>query len=830
MSGSSGTKNVVLAWGAHIATRADWGANASAVAISGSPYHVSLGDVSNNFGRQGDRDMQTAAAAVIFPASITIEKHASPEGSTAFQFTASPSPLSNFSLTDNSASSDPTKAFTGITDFQSYAISETVPSGWSLATITCTVTSPNDGHQTVNNPTVTIDLREGENVTCTFSNDRKQGTLTVIKHVVNNDGGTATASAWSIHVKSGSSEVAGSPKTGKESPGDTYTLSAGTYSVSETGGPNGYTASFSGACDNNGSVTLQAGETKTCTITNDDQAGTLTVIKHVVNNNGGTDTASAWSIHVKSGSSEVAGSPKTGKESPGDTYTLSAGTYSVSETGGPNGYTASFSGACDNNGSVTLQAGETKTCTITNDDQAGTLVVIKHVVNNNGGTKDAADFQMQVTADNPSSATFPGEESPGTSVSVDAGAYSVDEGAHAGYTKSLSAACSGTIANGETKTCTITNDDQAGTLVVIKHVVNNNGGTKDAADFQMQVTADNPSSATFPGAESPGTSVTVDAGAYSVDEGAHAGYTKSLSAACSGTIANGETKTCTITNDDQAGTLVVIKHVVNNNGGTARSRADFHDAGHRRQPELRHLPRRGEPGTSVSVDAGAYSVDEGAHGGYTKSLSAACSAPSPIGETKTCTITNDDQAGTLVVIKHVVNNNGGTKDAADFQMQVTADNPSSATFPGEESPGTSVSVDAGAYSWTRCPRRLHQEPLRRLLGHHRQRRDEDLHDHQRRPGRHARGDQARREQQRRDQGRSRLPDAGHRRQPELRHLPRRGGPGTSVSVDAGAYSVDEGAHAGYTKSLSRRLLGHHRQRRDEDLHDHQRRPGRARSW
>ena len=390
VSGSSGTKNVVLAWGAHIATRADWGANASAVAISGSPYHVSLGDVSNNFGSQGNRDMQTAAAAVIFPASITIAKHASPEGSTAFQFTASPSPLSNFSLTDNSASSDPTKAFTGITDFQSYAISETVPSGWSLATITCTVTSPNGGHQTVNNPTVTIDLQEGENVTCTFSNDRQQGTLTVIKHVVNNDGGTATASAWSIHVKSGSSEVAGSPKTGKESPGDTYTLSAGTYSVSETGGPNGYTASFSGACDNNGSVTVQAGESKTCTITNDDQAGTLTVIKHVVNNDGGTATASAWSIHVKSGSSEVAGSPKTGKESPGDTYTLSAGTYSVSETGGPNGYTASFSGACDNNGSVTVQAGESKTCTITNDDQAGTLTVIKHVVNNNGGTKDSS--------------------------------------------------------------------------------------------------------------------------------------------------------------------------------------------------------------------------------------------------------------------------------------------------------------------------------------------------------------------------------------------------------------------------------------------------------
>src|SRR6266545_5049351 len=34
----------VLAWGGHIATRADWGLNNSAVAISGSPYHMRLTD------------------------------------------------------------------------------------------------------------------------------------------------------------------------------------------------------------------------------------------------------------------------------------------------------------------------------------------------------------------------------------------------------------------------------------------------------------------------------------------------------------------------------------------------------------------------------------------------------------------------------------------------------------------------------------------------------------------------------------------------------------------------------------------------------------------
>jgi hypothetical protein len=36
--------NPVLAWGGHIATRTDWGANAAAVSISGTPYHTRLLD------------------------------------------------------------------------------------------------------------------------------------------------------------------------------------------------------------------------------------------------------------------------------------------------------------------------------------------------------------------------------------------------------------------------------------------------------------------------------------------------------------------------------------------------------------------------------------------------------------------------------------------------------------------------------------------------------------------------------------------------------------------------------------------------------------------
>ena len=45
------------------------------------------------------------------------------------------------------------------------------------------------------------------------------------------------------------------------------------------------------------------------------------------------------------------------------------------------------------------------------------------------------------------------------------------------------------------------------------------------------------------------------------------------SAQCAGTAVIGGTYTCTITNDDQAATLTVIKHVINDNGGTATAAA-----------------------------------------------------------------------------------------------------------------------------------------------------------------------------------------------------------------------------------------------------------------
>ena len=99
----------------------------------------------------------------------------------------------------------------------------------------------------------------------------------------------------------------------------------------------------------------------------------------------------------------------------------------------------------------------------------------------------AGDFSMTVDDPGTNPPSFAGAEAPGTEVTVDAGAYSVLEAGPTGYAATMSADCSGTLAVGQTKTCTVTNNDVAPKLVVIKHVVNDNGGTAVAANFTMTV-------------------------------------------------------------------------------------------------------------------------------------------------------------------------------------------------------------------------------------------------------------------------------------------------------------------------------------------------------
>lgn len=171
---------IVLGWAGHISTRVDWGLGGSAVAISGSPYHMNIHDFTCSDDTNcsvGNMDRSLDANAVVFSSAITVIKAATPESSASFSFGASPSPLSNFSLVDDGTSTDRT-TISGIVDFTTYTIAEELKSGWDFGSASCVIQAPFGGSYLVSGRTVTIDLREGEIVTCTFTNSESTTTTT----------------------------------------------------------------------------------------------------------------------------------------------------------------------------------------------------------------------------------------------------------------------------------------------------------------------------------------------------------------------------------------------------------------------------------------------------------------------------------------------------------------------------------------------------------------------------------------------------------------------------------------------------------------------------
>jgi uncharacterized repeat protein (TIGR01451 family) len=118
----------------------------------------------------------------------------------------------------------------------------------------------------------------GDDITCTYTNTPK-AKLTLAKVVINDQGQSATASAWTLSA-SGPTSISGVSGAGAVTGA---IVSTGTYTLSESG-PTGYTQTSlvcSGAADTNPAdgLALAAGEIATCTFTNDDQPVGQTVVK-----------------------------------------------------------------------------------------------------------------------------------------------------------------------------------------------------------------------------------------------------------------------------------------------------------------------------------------------------------------------------------------------------------------------------------------------------------------------------------------------------------------------------------------------------------------------
>jgi hypothetical protein len=401
----------VLAWGGHIGSQIDWGAGNSASAVSGSPYHTRLLDLD---GSGGNQDRSLAAGAVFPTPTITTQV-----SSSAINL--------NQTVTDTATLVGPgtnPAAVTGTVNFFVCGPSGSNPdctTGGSQVGSSITISS-GQATSSAYSPQSTGDYcfraeytpaasapyspQNHTNLTTEcFAVSPAPSTLSVVKNVVNDNGGTAAASSFAVKVN-GTQLTGGTVSNGGLT--DTYSFSNPQgntpYTVSEDT-MSGYTQTSLVCVDNSthnpvsNPVSLSAGQNVTCTITNDDVAPSLTLNKIVSNTHGGTAVESNWTL-TATGPTTL-----TGPGAAGDTDVVSgsnfaAGTYTLSESTGPTGYSAS-AWTCTNNvtvtnNQITLANGQTTVCSITNSDIAPILTVIKDVVNPYGTPLSPTAFPLFV--------------------------------------------------------------------------------------------------------------------------------------------------------------------------------------------------------------------------------------------------------------------------------------------------------------------------------------------------------------------------------------------------------------------------------------------------
>ncbi len=595
-----------------------------------------------------------------------------------------------------------------------YDLSESGPAGFDSGSWIC------QGGVVSGADEATVTVPNGGNVVCTITNTAISPTLTLVKTVTNDDGGTAVATDWTL-TADGPTPINGA--TGTATVTDAPVM-VGDYDLSEAG-PGGYDAgdwSCEGGDQDGDTITLAEGDDVTCTINNDDQPATLTLVKVVDNGEtGATTDPEAWiltAVGPTPGISGVTGDPAVTR------VPVDAGSYDLAESEGPEGYRASSwvcTGASDSTvDSVELGVGDNARCTITNTAIPPTLTLVKKVVNDNGGTAVATDWTLSADGPTPGISGVTGDDEV-TGLPVMVGDYDLSEAdGPDGYTPSdwdcgpatLNGATL-TVDVGEDVTCTITNDDQAAHLTLVKTVTNNNGGTAEATDWTL--TGDGPTPISGATGTDAVTNATVDAGDYDLTEAdGPDGYTPSDWDCTNDTVVdddittvtvnNGDNVTCTINNSDNDAFLTLIKTVTNDNGGTAEA-TDWTLTGNGPSDVISGVTGTDDV-TRASVDSGDWELSEGGGpGGYTPG-DWDCTNDTVVedgittvtvnnGDDVTCTINNNDDAAHLTLVKTVTNDNGGTAKATDWTL--TGDGPTPITGATGTDAVTNATVDAGDY-------------------------------------------------------------------------------------------------------------------------------------
>ena len=575
-------------------------------------------------------------------------------------------------------------------------------------------------------------------ITCTVVNAvLTPPRLTLVKQVTNDDGGTAAPGAWTLSA-TGPTTVTGASGT----PAVTdVAVAPGTYALAESAAPAGYTAG-PWACTagtlTGTSLTLDYGDSATCTIVNDDIAPTLTLVKTLVQDPTSPVLPTAWTL-TATGPTPITGA--TG--SPTVTAaTVSAGAYALTESG-PDGFQLagwSCTGAPLAGTTVTIPLAAAVTCTATNAATPSWTLAKSSTPTSGTTVVPGGQVTYTLTATNTSNATVTGidvtddlddvlddatlvggsivasagtAQLTGTSLEWTIPSLAANQVATVSYAVTVGASSFGAtlrnVATGDAAvpptTCGAGSTDCSTThptplaprLTLVKTVTNDDGGTAGPADFVLSA-AGGTTTVSGPSGDPAVTDAPVDVGTYTLAESGPDGYEASAWACVGGiqagdqvTLGFGETATCTIVNDDIAPTLTLVK-------------ALDQPAGSPVQPDEWTLtatgptPISGPSGdpavTDAEVGAGSYALGEAGPAGY-ELVSWACTGGTltgatvvvPLDTAVTCTATNRPLPFDLQIEKlHRVTGTTddrnvvvGTGDTFDYDITVRNAGPGPAT-------------------------------------------------------------------------------------------------------------------------------------------------------
>ncbi|CAN5776698.1 hypothetical protein BH23THE1_BH23THE1_18080 [soil metagenome] len=211
--------------------------------------------------------------------------------------------------------------------------------------------------------------------------------------------------------------------------------------------------------------------------------------------------------------------------------------------------TDTISNSCNINECLSIGDNSCNTTDSSNYISTATILVEKEEAGT--GSMEPHHFEVNVDAKDASPDTFHPDPTRPIIVTLSPGEYSITERAlneiGPAYVISYSEDCEGTIQGGETKRCVITNTEDFADIKVIKEIEGDPETTPSIGNYTYSIInndrlryedsqfQENTRSALVPGAYE-----VFETGDYSQ----HASYSMD----CSGTISNGESKTCTITN------------------------------------------------------------------------------------------------------------------------------------------------------------------------------------------------------------------------------------------------------------------------------------------